>query len=106
MAFAPERSPGPWTFECWHHSLANVILDADGRYLAGHVGIGDGMLMAAAPTLLRALAQIAEVAPEGSEARAIAENAIEDFGEREAITLADWRPGRSEPRLRVVGVAR
>jgi hypothetical protein len=105
MTYLYERSPGPWTFQCWHYSLRNAILDADGRFLTGHVGIGDGMLMAAGPTLLRALAQIAEVAPEGSEARAIAENAIEDFGEREAITLADWRPNRPPPRLRVVGVA-
>jgi hypothetical protein len=49
------------------------------------------MVRRPAPTLLRVLAKIADFAPEGSQARTIAEKAIEVFGERAAIMLADWR---------------
>jgi len=60
-------------------------------------------VMASAPMLLHALAQIAFGLGNAPE---IAKSAIEECGEREAIILADWDSSRPAPRrLRIVGTA-
>jgi len=75
--------------------------------MASSVPIGAGPLLAAGPELLAALQRVAELVPVGSPAHNVAGDALEQFAEREGITLADWQPvTHSEPpRLRIAGVA-
>jgi hypothetical protein len=96
-------TPGPRTFHQYRYGFAHVICDTDGRIIASSVNVQAGPLMAAGPALLLALTRIAGIEGEGRE---VAQRAIEDFGEREAMILADWDPHRSRPRLRIVGEAR
>ena len=78
-----------------------------GAPMASSVPIGSGPLLAAGPELPAALQHVAELAPAGSPAHNVAVDALEQFAEREGITLADWQPvTHSEPpRLRIAGVA-
>ncbi len=104
------RNPGPWRFYVRRYGLVHVIADANGAPMATSVPIGSGPLLAAGPELLTALQRIAELAPVGSPVHDVAINAMEQFAEREGMTLADWQPAtmHSEPlrpRLRIAGVA-
>ncbi len=93
-------SPGPWTFYQYRYGFSHVVCDADGRIIASSVMAKDGPVMASAPMLLHALAQIGlGNAPE------IAKSAIEACEERAAIILADWSASRRAPRPRIVGIA-
>lgn len=75
--------------------------------MACNVPIGAGPLLAAGPDLLAALEKVVDLATLGSPAHTIAVDALEQFTEREAMMLGDWRPGTSpRPRtLRIAGVA-
>jgi len=95
-------SPGPWSFHQYLYGFSHVITDVDGRIIASSVNVHTGPLMAAGPTLLHALRQVAAI--EGP-AQDIAARAVEDFGEREGFVLSDWNPYRPRPRLRIIGEA-
>jgi len=74
--------------------------------MASNVPIGSGRLLAAGPELLTALQRVAELAPVGSPAHDVASNAVEQFAEREGMTLGDWQPITTAPlRLHIAGVA-
>jgi len=89
-------------FHQYRYGFSHVICDADGRIIASSIMKGDGPVMASAPMLLHALAQIASGL---SNAPEIAKSAIEACDERVAIILSDWNPSRRPPRLRIVGTA-
>jgi len=102
------RNPGPWRFYVRRYGLVHVIADANGSPMASSVPIGAGPLLAAGPELLTALQRVTELVPIGSPAHTVAVDALEQFFDREGMTLADWLPFTAppaQPRLRVVGVA-
>ena len=100
------RNPGPWQFHVRRYGLVHVVVDANGSPMASSVPIGSGPLLAAGPELLTALQRVAELAPAGSPAHTVAVDALEQFAEREGMTLADWQPLTApRPRLRIAGVA-
>ncbi len=102
------RNPGPWRFYVRRYGLVHVIADANGEPMAASVPIGSGPLLAAGPELLAALQHVAELAPAGSPAHNVAVDALEQFAEREGMTLADWQPVTApavRPQLRIAGVA-
>src|SRR5689334_3955525 len=98
-----EQRPGPWRFHAGLWGFRNVVADRDGRYIVSNVPANCGPLLAAGPALVAALERIAAITEPGSPAHHVAVNAVESFGEREAITLADWTPPAPVLRLRVVG---
>ncbi len=74
-------------------------MGSGGRLPEAHLPVG---------VLLAALQSVAELAPVGSPAHNVAVDTLEQFTEREGITLADWQPDtapRSRPTLRIVGFA-
>ncbi len=74
--------------------------------MAANLPLGSGPLLAAGPELLVALQRVAELAPAGSPAHNVAVDALEQFAEREGMTLADWQPVAGPPlRLRIAGIA-
>ncbi len=95
-------SPGPWVFHQYRYGFSHVVCDADGRIIASSAMAKDGPVMASAPMLLHALAQIASGLGNAPE---IAKSAIEACEERVAIILTDWNPSRRAPQLRIVGTA-
>ncbi|MEJ7669496.1 MAG: hypothetical protein WKH97_12320 [Casimicrobiaceae bacterium] len=102
------RNPGPWRFYVRRYGLVHVIADANGSPMASSVPIGSDPLLAAGPELLSALQRVAELAPAGSPAHTVAVDALEQFVEREGMTLADWQPVTApavRPQLRIAGVA-
>jgi len=103
------RNPGPWRFYVRRYGLRHVVTDANGSMMASSVPIGAGPLLAAGPELLAALQRVAELVPVGSPAHNVAVNALEQFAEREGMTLADWQPVTTHPhplrQLRIAGVA-
>ena len=100
------RNPGPWKFHVRRYGLGHVVMDADGSMLASSVPIGAGPLLAAGPELLAALQRVAELVPVGSPAHNVAVDALEQFAEREGMTLGDWQPITTAPlRLHIAGVA-
>ena len=101
-------NPGPWQFHVRRYGLGHVVTDANGSMMASSVPIGAGPLLAAGPELLAALQRVAELVPAGSPAHNVAVDALEQFAEREGMTLADWQPVTApavRPQLRIAGVA-
>jgi len=103
-------NPGPWQFHVRRYGLGHVVTDANGSVMASSVPIGAGPLLAAGPELLAALRRVADLAPVGSPAHTVAVDALEQFAEREGMTLADWQPATTQPQplrrqLRIAGVA-
>ena len=102
------RNPGPWRFYVRRYGLVHVIAGANGSPMASRVPIGSGPLLAAGPELLAALQRVAKLVPLGSPAHTVAVDAVEQFAEREGMTLADWQPVTApavRPQLRIAGVA-
>lgn len=102
---AHEKRPTDRTRRNLRRRVAIVDVEA-----ASSVPVGSGPLLAAGPELLAALQRIVELVPVGSPAHDVASNALEQFAEREGITLADWEPGTTHlqplrPSLRIAGVA-
>ena len=83
---------GPWVFEIYRRGLAHSIWDRECRLVTSHVTVAIGLLIAAAPTMRSALANIVAVTAPGTEPHEIALRAIEHLIEREGFALDARRP--------------
>ena len=70
----------PWTFKASNSGTQNVVVDAEGRNIASYVPVRCGPLLAAGPTLLQRMNDIARVTEPGTEAHDIAADALLQWG--------------------------